>query len=82
MVGTPNVLGFAYFLTEHKDVLGTVYIDKVQVFQSDTAARNPSIVMHLSQLQAPDQVQQRNENRALVMEVVETVELHLVRAKL
>lgn len=44
MSGTPNLLGFAYFLTKHKEVLGRVFIDKEQVFQSDTAARSPSIV--------------------------------------
>lgn len=82
MTGTPNLLGFAYFLIEHKDVLGDMFIDKVQVFQSDTAARNPSIVLHLSRPQTPEQFQQRDNDRAVVVEVVKTVELHPLRAKL
>ncbi|KAF3036755.1 hypothetical protein E8E11_002170 [Didymella keratinophila] len=82
LIGTPNLLGFAYFLTEQKDILGNMFIDKMQVFQSDTAAHNPSIVMYLSQPQAPDRVQQRNDDKSVVVEVVKTVELHPLWAKL
>lgn len=82
MTGTPNLLGFAYFLIEHKDILGDMFIDKVQVFQSDTAARNPSIVLHLSQPQIPEQVRQPDNARAVDVEVVKTLKLHPLRAKL
>ncbi|KAF3035315.1 hypothetical protein E8E12_004640 [Didymella heteroderae] len=81
LIGTPNLLGFAYFLTEHKDVLGNMVIDKVQVFQSDIASRNPSIVMHLWQPQTSNQKQQRSDDRTVV-EVVKVVESHPLRAKL
>ncbi|KAF2133738.1 hypothetical protein P153DRAFT_372328 [Dothidotthia symphoricarpi CBS 119687] len=48
IIGTPNVQGFAYLLIQHKDVLGNMFIDKVQVFHGDTTHQNPCIVMHLS----------------------------------
>ncbi|KAF1931141.1 uncharacterized protein M421DRAFT_57104 [Didymella exigua CBS 183.55] len=82
LVGTPNLLGFAYFLTEHKDVLGNMFVDKVQVFQSDTTSRNPSIVMHLLQPRARRKIQQRDGNKMIAVEVVEVMELHPLWAKL
>ncbi|CAO2650181.1 Nn.00g014730.m01.CDS01 [Neocucurbitaria sp. VM-36] len=49
ILGTPNLQGFAYFLIQHKDRLGNMFIDKLQVFHGDTLHKNPCIVMHLSQ---------------------------------
>ena len=69
-------------MVEHKDVLGNMFIDKVQVFQSDTASRNPSIVMHLSKPLAPDRIQRRGDGWSVDVEVVKVVELHPLRAKL
>lgn len=59
-----------------------MFIDKVQVFQSDTASRNPSIVMHLSKPLAPNQTEQRDDGRSVKVELVKVVELHSLRAKL
>ena len=57
-----------------------MFIDKVQVFQADTASRNPCIVMHLSKPKALDG--KRSHARALEVEVVKIVEAHSMRAKL
>ncbi|KAF9697859.1 hypothetical protein EKO04_004021 [Ascochyta lentis] len=81
IIGTPNVQGFAYLLISHKDVLGNMFIDKVQVFQADTASRNPCIVMHLSKPTAQDSRQPQDGDRKIV-EVVKVVEVHSLRAKL
>lgn len=59
-----------------------MFIDEVQVFQSDTASRNPSIVMHLSKPLAPNQTEQRGDGRSVEVEVVKVVEPHSLRAKL
>ena len=57
-----------------------MFIDKVQVFQSDTASRSPCIVMHLSKPEI--QIEQRSHIRTAEIEVVKVVEVHSLRAKL
>ncbi|KAJ8116551.1 hypothetical protein OPT61_g2044 [Boeremia exigua] len=79
IIGTPNVQGFAYMLIQHKDILGNMFIDKVQVFQADNASRNPCIVIHLSKPQAPDENQQREGGKIVEVERVKVIEM---RAKL
>ncbi|KAJ4361728.1 hypothetical protein N0V95_001621 [Ascochyta clinopodiicola] len=81
IMGTPNVQGFAYLLISHKDVLGNLFIDKVQVFQADTASRNPCIVMHLSK-PAANVKRQSQDGEHLAVEVVKVVEVPALRAKL
>jgi hypothetical protein len=75
--GTPNVQGFAYMLVQHKDILGNMFIDKVQVFQADTASRNPCIVMYLSKPKGEDKEQQRGSDEAVAI-----ARAHALRAKL
>ncbi|KAH9878140.1 hypothetical protein J1614_003357 [Plenodomus biglobosus] len=48
LLGTPNIQGFAYFLIEHKEQLGNMFISKLQVFLGDTSHRSPCILMHVS----------------------------------
>ncbi|KAH6621762.1 hypothetical protein C7974DRAFT_315357 [Boeremia exigua] len=76
IIGTPNVQGFAYMLIQHKDVLGNMFIDKVQVFRANTASRNPCIVLHLAK---PRALEQREVAKTRIVERVKVVE---VRAKL
>jgi hypothetical protein len=59
-----------------------MFIDKVQVFQSNTASRKPSIVMRLSQSRIPTQTRQGSSNRVIVVGVVKVVELHPLWVKL
>lgn len=47
--GSPNVQGFAYFLIQHKAELGSMFIDKIQVFRGETKAELPCILMHVRQ---------------------------------
>lgn len=50
-----------------------MFIDKVQVFESDTASRNPSLVVHISKPKVQDKKLPRDSDPAV---------LHAVRAKL
>ena len=72
-VGTPNLQGFAYFLVQHKDRLGNMYIDRLQVFHGETPHKNPCVVMHVAQPRPPGL---RREGKK------EVVRTHVVRAKL
>ncbi|OAL02088.1 hypothetical protein IQ06DRAFT_219646, partial [Phaeosphaeriaceae sp. SRC1lsM3a] len=49
ILGSPNVQGFAYFLIQHKAELGSMFIDKIQVFRGETKAELPCILMHVRQ---------------------------------
>ncbi len=66
---------------QHKDVLGNVFIDKVQVFQADTPSRNPCVVLHLSKPQLPVE-QQKREGAKMNVEMVKVIEVGALRAKL
>jgi hypothetical protein len=58
-----------------------MFINKVQVFQADTASRNPCIVMHLAKPDAQSEGQQIAKNQARAITKVH-VEEHVLRAKL
>ncbi|KAH4041100.1 hypothetical protein HBI55_016780 [Parastagonospora nodorum] len=49
ILGSPNVQGFAYFLIQHKAELGSMFIEQIQVFQGETKAELPCILMHVKQ---------------------------------
>jgi hypothetical protein len=55
-------------------------MNRVQVFQADTASRNPCIVMHLSKPKTRNE--EWRQARTLDIEVVKVVDVHLLRAKL
>jgi hypothetical protein len=66
--GSPNVQGFAYFLIQHKEQLGNMFIEKIQVFQGETKAELPCILVHVKQQAAPSadvHVEQRDKNNIL-----------------
>jgi hypothetical protein len=67
--GSPNVQGFAYFLIQHKEQLGNMFIDKIQVFQGETKAELPCILVHVKQQAAPSaadvHVERRDKNNIL-----------------
>jgi hypothetical protein len=66
--GSPNIQGFAYFLVQHKEQLGNMFIDKIQVFQGETKAELPCILVHVSQPLTPSadvNIEQRDENNIL-----------------
>ena len=69
-------------LITHKDILGSMFINKVQVFQADTASRNPCVVMHLSKAREKNENQRRDGAQAVEVEVVKVVEVQSLRAKL
>jgi hypothetical protein len=48
-LSTPNVQGFAYMLMQHKVELGNLFIERIQVFQGETKAELPCILVHASQ---------------------------------
>jgi hypothetical protein len=74
--GSPNVQGFAYFLIQHKAELGNMYLDKIQVFQGETKAELPCILIHVKQpLGQETGIQQRDTGNGTVRE-------HVFRAKL
>lgn len=58
-----------------------MFIDKVQVFQSDTASRNPSVVMHLAKTNTQHK-EKRQTGGYEETEVVKVVEVRSLRAKL
>jgi hypothetical protein len=66
--GSPNIQGFAYFLIQHKEQLGNMFIDKIQVFQGETKAELPCILVHVSQPMAPSAdvtIERRDEGNIL-----------------
>jgi len=74
--GSPNVQGFAYFLIQHKAELGNMYLDKIQVFQGETKAELPCILIHVKQpLSQGTEVERRGTANVTVRE-------HVFRAKL
>ncbi|KAF1837699.1 hypothetical protein BDW02DRAFT_518517 [Decorospora gaudefroyi] len=76
LLGTPNVQGFAYFLIQHKEQLGNMYISKLQVFHGETEREHPCIIMHVEQ--PSDQkveVERRDEGTNIIR-------VHTVRAML
>ncbi|KAJ4986998.1 auxin efflux carrier superfamily [Stagonosporopsis vannaccii] len=82
IIGTPNVQGFAYMLIQHKDILGNMFIDKVQVFRANNASRNPCIVMHLAKPRAQNEKAQRKGAEIGEVEVVKVLDVQPLRAKL
>ncbi|KAI8930935.1 hypothetical protein NX059_011950 [Plenodomus lindquistii] len=48
LLGTPNIQGFAYFLIQHKEQLGNMFISKIQVFIGLTRYESPCVLMHVS----------------------------------
>ncbi|KAL6707314.1 hypothetical protein ACN47E_004302 [Coniothyrium glycines] len=60
LIGTPNLQGFAYLLIQHKDRLGDMLIDRVQIFHGETTHQNPCVVMHVAQLQSQVEVGPRD----------------------
>lgn len=71
-----------YKSVQHKDVLGNMFIDKVQVFKAATGPRNPCIVMHLSKPQVSDEKKQRRKAKEMQVQVVKMIETQPLRAKL
>jgi hypothetical protein len=66
--GSPNVQGFAYFLIQHKEQLGNMFIDKIQVFRGETKAELPCILVHVKQPLAPSadvHVERRDKDNIL-----------------